>query len=186
MLTQNAYTLMNLWTVGQYNGVIDVDKLNAENLPLLLTDGDPASTEWGYAYYNLFSDLETETDSNSKRGWRSEIAIGSGTTSAALSDYNLEDSKTDETLMKCENLSSVNGIVDGKFRKTYVATFRNYSSADIVISEIGLIRKMPVYSYQYGSRDSVNGRVLLAREVLDTPITVEPNGTCTVTMTVEV
>lgn len=185
MLTQNAYTLMKLWTVGYYNGIIDVSELNTENLPLLLMDGDPASSRWGYAFYNLFSVLETEIG-NESIGWKSEIVVGSGTTSPMLSDYNLEDSKTDDTLMKCENSSSINGFKGAKFTRTYVATFRNYSSADIAISEIGLIRKLPYWEYRYGSRDSVGGRVLLAREVLDTPITVEPNGTCTVTMTVEV
>lgn len=165
MLTNNAKILMRFWLIfsGTWSGytgcgVVDVDG----NTTSSITVDGPLFTDSVAHGYNV--------------SWASDICcrlkVGTGNSAATAADYKLESEIDSSTLSLLSQNSSVS-LRSGECRCDYRATYQNVSSEAVTISEIGLVRKC-------------SSTFLLAREVLDTPITVEPNGTCTVTMMVEV
>lgn len=176
MLTNNAKTYSKLVLIGY--GSCTPSGLNAAGLSFSLTDGNADSTVQ-FTPANMgcaFPSISGSWDYVSIR-----IDIGDDNTPATVTDYKLGNSVYSKFV--------VNNKRDYAFQKngqafvTYTTTFTNTSNETVNICEVGLIRGV---GYKSGNWVYDTGESLFAREVLDTSITVEPNGVCTVTMTVEV
>lgn len=165
MLTQNAYTLMKLCSI--YTGTVTYQSLTTAELTLKNESGESPSNNVSFRL-PLFNYAAISKNSD---GYV-YLKLGSGAASPSLSDYKLADDKTDDNNMVCKSAGCSLFRQSGINRMNYTAIFANESSETITVREVGLF--------------NMSNPILLAREVLDTPITVEPNGTCTVTMTVEV
>lgn len=105
--------------------------------------------------------------------------IGTGTTEPTINDYQLENdiSSSFSNLAISSNVSNNVGETYA-YERIITITGLNNTSDDITISEIGLQKNM-----QYAnSTNATNKKVLLVRHLLDTPITVAPNETFSITL----
>lgn len=92
------------------------------------------------------------------------LVIGTGTTEALPSNYTLASPLSDGTLIEVITQSSVQNLtVYGPTMGTVSRTVKNISNKNIIITEVGLF-----------SRDSSDDVIMLYREVLDTPVTLQP------------
>lgn len=104
--------------------------------------------------------------------------VGAGTTAPTIDDYCMESEITD---LQQLSLYTRPNYTDDSGNVPYItdilnvtATYRNNTSNDITVTEIGFgVRS-------YGN----NADYLLCREVLDEPVTIEPNKVYTFTMTI--
>lgn len=102
-----------------------------------------------------------------------KIAVGSGDTQPALTDYSLESEINTLTLISFsypnrESTSTYN-FGDRNVLLSATATFKNETANDIEVKEIAL------YGYWSSSNWGDNRYYMIAREVLDSPVTIEPN-----------
>ena len=95
-----------------------------------------------------------------------EICIGNGNGQPSINDYNLEN-RISITIIS-SNISFSND-----YTKDYIFSiqtlFKNETSEDIIVKELGIIRT--------GSSWSNPWEMLISREVLQTPIIIKPNKT---------
>lgn len=96
-----------------------------------------------------------------------ELIVGSGDTKEEMDDYNLENNIT-------TSFSSVNKtfsvVASGDtFKTIYSITGNNATNSPLIIREVGIIKRF------LNDNDSFAGYSLLARKVLDNPITVNSN-----------
>lgn len=171
MLTDNAKNYLKIAMVNNTE-TVSGSALETQGLPIRLTTG---SASFEFMAGVAFTSIGKEAEYTAVR-----IDIGNDDTTVTAADYKLGNSVLDQF-----TVNSVQHHVletNGRIAIAYAATYTNTSDASITIREIGLLRGIGYYRYS----DRFYGESLLAREVLDTPITVEPNGVCTVTMTVEV
>lgn len=98
-------------------------------------------------------------------GWY--VNVGYGDTAVDKDDYKLAD----DNIIDTQALTYVGGAVSltSPSIRTVVTTYRNDSGSPVVVKELGLIGK------SYNSASATNRNVMIARKVLDTPVTV-PNG----------
>lgn len=104
------------------------------------------------------------------------IALGSGDTAPSESDYKLDSAIT--------NLTTIGGSVSYKNNaNTYIIctqTFSNETTEPITVKELGLYAHLgKSYAVTYWSR------YLFVREVLPTPVTINPGEIYTFTMTLK-
>ena len=103
------------------------------------------------------------------------IQIGSGTTPVSWNDYRLASPIPHSPSGVVYGAMSYSNIVDepagGSFR--LIRSFTNNSSTNITIREVGLTARLVTTSNQ-------PAQVLLARDVLTTPIVIAPNATATI------
>lgn len=135
------------------------------------------------------------------------IVVGSGNTAAAATDYNLENAISDSNLQVVSRVSRNEQNHSSDYRTPIImhssVTYQNNSLTDsFIIKEVGLITYSPstnnlnhpprnIYD---GSIDALSlynatnpaetSGILLAREVLSTPVTIAPGETATFTITV--
>lgn len=105
------------------------------------------------------------------------LMVGTGTTTPTSTDYTLE-SPIESNLTHVSSACS-KGYNSTTNKSSYVITrtFTYTGSSNITITEIGVF---------HNGRDASNYYAfLLSRELLDTPLTVSPGETFTVTMTLE-
>lgn len=102
------------------------------------------------------------------------IGFGAGSKQVSLEDYNLE------TIIN--NLSYQSSSVETtKEGYTVITSAKNNTSTDIIVSEVGIFCR---------GRSGHSGMIfegtpfMLARNVLETPITIKPNETKTFTVTI--
>ena len=94
------------------------------------------------------------------------VVLGQGTTEVTVDDYCLADDITS----RISNLSTtINVIADDNLKTIIVVTGTNLTSAAIIISEIGITKKLSDYS------SSIPFDTLIARKLLDTYLVV-PSG----------
>lgn len=106
--------------------------------------------------------------------------VGTGTTAPTIDDYCMENENTDLQQLSLyirpnytdDNSNSPSYIAD---IITITATYKNNTSNNITISEMG---------FSVSSYSNYNNKYLLCHEVLDEPVTIEPNKVYTFTMTI--
>ena len=98
------------------------------------------------------------------------IAYGKGTNTATSNDYNLESEITGLTL-----LGNSVSITDNGY--TVASSIKNTSNENIIVKELGIFETS---KSEYG----VGNTFMLARNVLETPITINQNEIKTFTVTI--
>lgn len=105
------------------------------------------------------------------------LVVGSGTTPVTDDDYKLDVPITTliavSATTSCKTNDTKNTLSPTTF--TITTTYRNDTEASVTVNEIGIM--IPV-GYKYsGSGNSANAlsSCLIYREVLETPVTIEPN-----------
>ena len=104
------------------------------------------------------------------------LALGSSTTTPTFDDYSMEESDV------TSQLTYINGVVARSIDKTILSltqVFKNETANPITINEIGL-----GYCYAYSATNK--RAILLARKVLDTPVTMQPGETYNFTYSINV
>lgn len=95
------------------------------------------------------------------------VVIGAGTTEPTTSDYDLADS----SIMASNKMASlIQSATNSEAGGTTIMTqWQNLSGSAITVKEVGLAFKLAVGSYNKSSN------ILVARKVLDTFVTIQPN-----------
>lgn len=104
------------------------------------------------------------------------MSLGSGDTPATFEDANLAEPISDFTQVSGQMVLSQGG----KQCFTYTCTVRNDTASAITVKEIG------VGGYHWGTGSSNTSGIMIARSVLDTPVTIQPGETYAFTYTIEV
>ena len=100
------------------------------------------------------------------------IAYGNGTTIATSNDYNLEGEITDLTLLANSVSITDNGYI-------ITSSIKNTSNEDIIVKELGIFETSSSFN-KYGNRLTF----MLARNVFENPVTINPNEIKTFTITI--
>lgn len=106
------------------------------------------------------------------------IVVGAGNTAPTTDDYILEDEiTTGLTVVATGNSKGRQYFAYDDYYIAYAsATFRNDSDADIVVREVGIYTKPQSYSE--------DNTILVAREVLSSPVTIHPQESYSFTLTI--
>lgn len=97
------------------------------------------------------------------------LVFGTGRTKPQLTDYRLEN-EIDASRIECSSLRSVN--CSSGLQYGFTGTYKNISNEPITVYEIGLLHLVANYT---SSTSSVpTSPILLARDVLDEPFTIQP------------
>ena len=104
------------------------------------------------------------------------LVVGSGTTPVTDDDYKLDVPITTLTAVSattsCKSDDAENTLSPTTF--TITTTYRNDTEAPVTVNEIGIM--IPVgYKYSGGANPNALSSCLIYREVLETPVTIEPN-----------
>lgn len=141
---------------------------------LYFMDGTAVTTLWAKtSYQNVIYNIVLTRGTNMETTGNISLSVGSGTTEVAATDIALA---TDET-----SNFAITGSIDvnyasNKMEIIFSCSATNTTATDITITEIGI--KKPLTS-DYNSY-SLQGYILLTREVLDTPITIAAGETKTI------
>ena len=110
------------------------------------------------------------------------ILVGTGTDAVTENDYTLTMIDTD-VLKPLSNTAKNGGNINNYTRLSTVSTtFNNISSSSVTVTELGI-------AYQSGTTSgSVTNwtRILFTRELLDTPVTIEPGESYTFTEVIDI
>lgn len=124
---------------------------------------------------------------NNNTGAQTTLVIGSGTTPATVDDYKLETPITTLTPIAattlCKDKDTGNTLSPTEF--TITTTYRNDTDAAVTVNEIGIMIPAGWRSSSGSSTNSLSS-CLIYREVLATPVTVEPGQIRTFTLTTDV
>lgn len=130
-----------------------------------------AHVGYGYPINSILSQKSTLT--GTYMNLYSNIIVGSGTTPVTSSDFQLEEEIT--TGLSSPSITREWNATEGYL--TYRKNMTNSSDTELTISEIGLTwGVIPTAATTYY-------QVLVYREVLDTPLVVQPGETFTVSVT---
>lgn len=153
-------------------------------VPVVSTTGDSVYSTYAvevlfYWNYMIGFAKRSQTNPSSSYGDRYLFHLGNGTTLPTKDDYALESEiyenitvvKNNNTITYDANENEVICNIDIDF------TFQNDTGADITISEIGITAPI---------RGSAFYRVLVCREVLDTPLVVSNGAPFRITKTLSV
>jgi len=103
------------------------------------------------------------------------IIVGSGSTAVTPDDYRLESKiphgDGDNQLHYYETQLLDPAVADGEAEVKVRRAFINYGSVPVTVSEVGLVNN-PVHYYE--DVHSMPGPRLLARDVLSSPVTLDP------------
>jgi hypothetical protein len=130
----------------------------------------------GFLLGNAGSGNRIAAGKNKAIRYETTIAIGTGDTEVDFDDYSLANDITSMILNATQTHSTV--FEDGQFKTQYTLTGSNTTGNAFTIKEVGIIK--PMYSLDSGSH-LLNSNVLLTRRLLDSPITIEDNGSFMVT-----
>lgn len=106
------------------------------------------------------------------------IYTGSGTTEPTAEDYTLESPYSDVQMISCTGSGAETTAGTVPPYKTYTTTLENKSEENRTISEVGLL-------IGFSSSTSSKVKLLMAREVLSSPVTLEPGDTVTFTFRID-
>lgn len=179
MLTKNfkllftAYTKSQSWSL--YNLIYSTNNYNIVNtegksLRELSNEGIflPTDSLYYNYYLNAPSNDDKEVLSNNK-GAGTTILFGTGTTPPSVDDFKLDSI--------IENIEIINTNVNGNGGIWLCSrTIRNNNNDVVSISEVGL--------YSAPTNSNYNFRYLLAREVLQEPVVMQPGEVYTFTFTI--
>lgn len=115
------------------------------------------------------------------------LVVGSGTTPVTDDDYKLDVPITTLTAVcattSCKTLNTKDKLSPTTF--VISTTYRNNTDSPVVVKEIGIM--IPVgYANSSTSNDNALSSCLIYREVLETPVTIEPNQLRTFSITTDV
>lgn len=168
MFTKNFKKLMSLYLLNGYeSGRSEVTyristTLTALDGTVITTEASGTSDERYSIAYALSDTLSTEA-----KEMRAYLVIGTGTGTISDDDYRLFESTSDCTCVSASSNTSAN------FNKIYTATFQNNTSADITITETGMVAKSFLYNDFF--------EVLLDHTLLDTPVIIPAGESRTIT-----
>ena len=168
MFTKNFKKLMSLYLLnGNESGTSQYTYPISTTLTSL--DGTVITTQTNQSSYERYSLAYALSDilSTSATNMRSYLAIGTGTGTVSDNDYQLFNSTSDCTCVSASSNTSAN------FTKIYTATFQNNTSADITVTETGIIAKSFLYNDYF--------KVLLDHTLLDTPVIIPAGESRTIT-----
>lgn len=174
MVTQNFINLMSLrglFGTELYKNVKKIDGSDA----LLRNDMFINLSMFSYnkkTYYDITLNEASDIINEATFG------LGSGTKEPSIDDFSLESVFADNVF----TVETFNYTIDNSYKPKYIFTITyKYAGADaITISEVGMFTKMTLASVSVGHYAVP---IMLAREILETPITVSNNDIFTVTMT---
>lgn len=168
MFTKNFKKLMSLyllngtesgWDEYTYSISTTLKDLNGTTIT---TEAEATSYERYSLAYVLSDTLSTEA-----ADMRAYLAIGTGTGTVSDDDYQLFKSTSDCTCVSASSNTSAN------FNKIYTATFQNNTSADITVTETGIVARPYLYNNFFD--------VLLDHTLLDTPVIIPAGESRTIT-----
>ena len=168
MFTKNFKKLMSLYLLNGYqSGVSEFiyrisTTLTALDGTVITTKESPNSYERYSLAYALSDTLSTEA-----KDMCAYLVIGTGTGTVSDDDYQLFKSTSGCTCVSASSNTSAN------FNKIYTATFQNNTSADITITETGIVAKSYLYNNFF--------EVLLDHTLLDTPVIIPAGESRTIT-----
>lgn len=134
---------------------------------------DTAGNDCDFYYYNIYnSSTTTPGAANNNAFWKQlGIMVGSGATEPTVNDYNLESQISNAQIV-------VNSLVFSApetNKEAYTLTATITASADITIREVGLFK--PIH---YSNSGDYSKDVLMARNVLSTPISIASGASQTI------
>ena len=128
---------------------------------------------------NIFNITSNVTYSTLYTSYNANILyFGTGTKEATVSDYKLQSPIEDDVFTPGSASTIYNTNYPGNY--TITQSFVYTGNADVTITEVGLINSVE----KSGSSSSGYARLLMAREVLENPITVSKGQQFVVTMTI--
>ena len=128
---------------------------------------------------NIFNITSNVTYSTLYTSYNANILyFGTGTKEATVSDYKLQSPIEDDVFTPGSASTTRNTNYPGNY--TITQSFVYTGNADVTITEVGLINSVE----KSGSSSSGYARLLMAREVLENPITVSKGQQFVVTMTI--
>ena len=174
MITQNLINLMSLRGLFNYNSPKNVKKIDGSDA-VLRSEMFINLNMFSYdkkTYYDIALNEASDIVNEATFG------LGSGTKEPSIDDFSLESVFADNVF----TVETFNYIIDNSYKPKYIFTITyKYTGADaITISEVGMFTKLMLESTSSGHYAVP---IMLAREVLETPITVSNNDIFTVTMT---
>lgn len=173
MVNQNFINLMSLHGLFLTNYTKNVKKI----------DGTDAIIDYNTCIdLNMFSRnkktyYDITLDASRQYANEATFGFGSGTKEPSVDDFSLESVFADNVF----TVETFNyNVENNSYKPKYMFTITyKYTGADtITISEVGMFTKLSV------SASATTAPLMLAREVLETPITVSNNDIFTVTMTI--
>lgn len=105
------------------------------------------------------------------------VDVGFGNTSVTKDDYKLANSNTIDNRTLTWIASQLTNVTPSI--TTAITTYRNDTSTDVVVTELGIVIK------NINGATRPNNNYLLARKVLDTPITVPAGATMAFTYSID-
>lgn len=139
--------------------------------------GNDTMTRLAYEYTaRAFNSMTTRLVPETPSGWDYSTGItflsyGSGTTEPTADDYTLESPISTLTGSSATCGKTASG-------KQYTQVVTNETNEDVTITELGLFVLVNA-TYNYAT--VMNSSIMLYREVLDAPVTLEPGQTATFT-----
>ena len=114
------------------------------------------------------------------------ICIGTGNTPVTYDDYTLSGEIIDNRKLSYVSYK-INYDAEGrKVSKTVTYTYTNETDSNITISEWGLFRRWNTYSDSAVLFSNSSSNILFYREVLETPITIEPGTSATLKFKIDI
>ena len=149
-----------------------------ETVNLTRTDGTTYNISTNIYWDDLLGDFKSPSDTQSNYGSTGlMVFFGSGNTVATEEDITLESYVTAYTHVGASVSVTNNG---NKFALDVTRTIKYTGEEDVEINEIGLY----INAYT-GSSGVVNRAFMIAREVLDEPVTMSNGDVCSFTFRVE-
>ena len=103
------------------------------------------------------------------------ILVGSGTTPVSPNDYRLENPYTSDVVAYSSCMVSQVTVSDNTMKFMFARPVINMSQDSITINETGIVMWVRRYVRDsYGVRLDVNFKMLIARDVLQNPVTLNP------------
>lgn len=163
MLTNNFRKILN-YMFKNTTLVVKEHIVGLNNEIIISTNGDSIPLQW----LNTAKQTILTSDSTATQGVF--IAYGDGNSPATSNDYNLEREITDLTLLGNSVSITNNGYA-------VISSIKNTLGGSITVKELGIFETS---KSEYGDRSTF----MLARNVLETPITIMPNEIKTFTVTI--
>ena len=184
MITQNMIQSF-FWAVSNYKKdnnkdigctVIDEDGNESEGL-YYSRSNTPDCLKLSAVFFNIYNDYAYSTNSNFVEYGGSALGFGTGTKEAKISDYSLETPIMGDVFTPRKSSTVVSIRYPGSVVITQAFVYTGEPT--ITIAEVGLFSSVFPHQNATGLK-----RVLMAREVLENPITVSKGQQFVVTMTI--
>lgn len=164
MITNNLYKILFGYVYNSSTNSGSNNYVGPSSYPELVNiEGETKARANFGADYQLFDFVNTlsfASNGSINKNNTVYITVGTGTTEATRSDYNLEIPNEDITIS-----AATQGVKSDYSGKVYIFSLYNPTSNDITVTEIGLIGIVTKWS-------NTIVRILLDRTVLDTPIII--------------